>query len=182
MTELSLHILDIIENSVAAGAKKISLCITEDITKDLYSIEITDNGKGMSKEEMEKSTDPFFTSRTTRKVGLGLPLFKQAAEQCNGTFDIQSEPGEGTRVEATFSYNHIDRQPLGDIAGVICILIRSNPEINFIYEHKTNSGTYKIDTVELRNILENVPLTDIKITRFIREMIVENLSDIKISA
>ena len=182
MTELSLHILDIIENSVSAGAKNIKLSINEDLTQDLYSIEITDNGKGMNKEEIQNSADPFFTSRTTRKVGLGLPLFKLAAEQSNGSLNIESQPGKGTSVKAVFELSHIDRQPLGDIAGVICMIIKSYPGIDLIYEHKTNYGKYKIDTVEIRKIIEDMPLNDIKIIRFLKEMIIENLVDIKISA
>lgn len=182
MTELSLHILDIIQNSLVAGARMIHLTIIEDLTNDFYSIEIADNGKGMDQNEVKQSEDPYYTSRTTRNVGLGLPLFKQAAQQCNGSFSIQSELGSGSRVMAIFSHQHIDRQPLGDIAGVICLLISSNPNVEFIYEHLTNFGKYTFDTREVREILEKIPFNDPKINKFLKSMILENLKEIKISA
>lgn len=136
MEDLSLHILDIVENSITAGAKNIKIKIAEDIQKDQLIIEITDDGKGMSKVMKEKVLDPFFTTRTTRRVGLGLPLLAQAAKISGGDIQIQSEPGSGTKIKATFGYSHIDRQPLGDLGQTLKILIISHPEINFVYEHK----------------------------------------------
>lgn len=181
MTELSLHILDIIQNSIVAGARIVHLTIIEDLGNNFLSIEILDDGKGMDNDELEKADDPYFTSRTTRKVGLGVSLFKHAAHQCNGTFSLQSEVGIGTRVSATFSYNHLDRQPLGDIAGVICLMTNANPGIDFIYEHLTNNGKYIFDTREVKEIMEGIPLNDPKVTKFIKEMIYDNLKKINIA-
>ena len=181
MTELSLHILDLIQNSIAAGAGMIHLTIIEDVSNDFLSIEIVDDGKGMDPKELKKSEDPFYTSRNTRKVGLGIPLFKQAAELCNGSFSIQSEIGIGTRVSASFSYSHVDRQPMGDITGVIGLLTNANPGLNIKYEHITNAGKYVFDTREVKEILEGMPLNDPNVTKFLKEMIFENLKKINVS-
>ena len=178
MTELALHILDIVQNSIVAKATLIEISIMEDKEEDLLTIEIADNGKGLSENEVRMATDPYFTSRTTRKVGMGLPLFKQAAELCSGTFSLESRLGIGTKVKASMQYNHIDRQPLGDIAGTISILISSNPAIDFIYKHITNKGEYMLDTNAIKAELGNVPVTNPKVIKFIREMIQENLKEI----
>jgi len=178
MTELALHILDIVQNSIVAKATVIEISMMEDTEKDLLTIEIADNGKGMSEDEVRMASDPYFTSRTTRKVGMGLPLFKQAVELCAGTFTIESKPGIGTNVKASMQYTHIDRQPIGDIAGTITLLISSNPTIDFIYKHITNSGEYILDTIAIKNELENISLTNPKVIKFIREMIQENLKEI----
>jgi len=164
MTELALHILDIVQNSIVAKATVIEISMMEDTEKDLLTIEIADNGKGMSEDEVRMASDPYFTSRTTRKVGMGLPLFKQAVELCAGTFTIESKPGIGTNVKASMQYTHIDRQPIGDI--------------DFIYKHITNSGEYILDTIAIKNELENISLTNPKVIKFIREMIQENLKEI----
>lgn len=182
MTELSLHILDIIQNSIGAGATMIHLTVIEDITNNFLSIEIVDDGKGMDPKEIKQAEDPFYTSRTTRKVGLGIPLFKQAAVQCNGRFSIQSEIGLGTRISAIFTHAHVDRQPLGDITGVICILTNANPDLDIKYEHITNTGKYVFDTREVKQILEGMPLNDPNVTKFLKDMIFENLKKINISS
>lgn len=136
MEDLSLHILDIVENSINADAKNIHIKVEEDEERDLLIMEINDDGKGMSQEMLKKVLDPFFTTRTTRKVGLGLSLLAQAARASGGDIEIKSEEGYGTRVKATFGYTHIDRQPLGEIEETLKILVLSHPEINFVYEHK----------------------------------------------
>lgn len=178
MTELALHILDIVQNSIAAEAGLIEITINEDTANDLLSIEIKDNGRGMNENEVKNATDPYFTSRTTRKVGMGLPLFKQAAELCAGSLALKSKPGKGTEVKATMQLSHIDRQPLGDMAGTMALLVSSNPDIDFIYNHLTNKGHYHFNTMEVKAELGGVPITNPKITRFIREMIQENLHEI----
>jgi anti-sigma regulatory factor (Ser/Thr protein kinase) len=179
MKDLSLHILDIAQNSISAGAKNIQIGINEDIAADTLTIIIEDDGKGIAPGDIEKVTDPYFTSRTTRKVGLGLPLFRQNAEMTNGSFLITSQQGQGTRVKAVFGYNHLDRQPLGDIAGVIIILVGSNPAIEFIYTHEINGEVYSFNTSEIREILEGIPLNDPAVMRQLREMIKENLTDLR---
>jgi anti-sigma regulatory factor (Ser/Thr protein kinase) len=181
MTELALHIMDIMQNSIMANASRIELRIYENHTEDMLIIEIIDNGYGMDSTTVNKAIDPFFTSRTTRKVGMGLPLFKQAAEHCGGSFHIESEPGVGTRMTVTMKESHIDRQPMGDIAGVIMLVVSANPEIDFVYKHETEEGEFVFDTKQIKRILEDVSITDPKVIRFIREMIQENLNEIHLN-
>jgi hypothetical protein len=178
MTELALHILDIVQNSITGKATLIEITIHEDRKEDLLTIEIEDNGKGMNECEVKVAIDPYFTSRTTRKVGMGLSLFKQAAELCKGTLKLESTPGAGTKVKVDMQYSHIDRQPLGDIAGTIVLLISANPLIDFIYRHFTNEGSYVLDTKTIKDELGDVSIADPKIKKFIREMIQENLNEI----
>lgn len=145
-----MHILDIVENSIRAKASTIEIKVVEDIEKDLLTIEIRDNGQGMDEETVNKVLDPFFTTRTTRKVGLGLSLLGQAARESGGNIEIESQAGGGTRVEATFGYSHIDRKPLGNMQATLTTLIVGNPEVDFIYEHKKGELEYRLDTKEVR--------------------------------
>ncbi len=169
MEDLSLHILDIVENSVAAKADKIEIRILEDKKNDLLSVEIIDNGIGMDKETMKKVLDPFYTSKTVRRFGLGLPLLSEAAKAANGQLSLESKKGEGTRVKANFQYTHIDRKPLGDMGQTIITLVVGNPEIDLIYVHKKNSHTYIFDTKKLKAQLKEVPLNSPHGIRMIRE-------------
>jgi len=146
MEDLSLHILDIAENSISGSAKTIEIRIDEDRTKDLLTIEIKDDGKGMDGQTLQKALDPFFTTRTTRRVGLGLPLLAQSARESGGEIELHSEPGRGTIVKATFVHSHVDRRPMGDIDETIRTLVAGHPEIEFLYEHKTNGSIYHFDT------------------------------------
>jgi len=146
MEDLSLHILDIVENSIEAKATKIIIRVVEDIKRDLLTIEIKDNGKGIDKENLNKVFDPFYTTRTTRRVGLGLPLLVQAAKEGGGGIKIESNPGKWTKVKATFQYSHIDRRPLGDMEKTITTLIVGNPGIHFIYKHQIGNRKFKLDT------------------------------------
>lgn len=181
MKELSLHIMDLVQNSIRAKASKIEVSITESPESNRLTIAINDNGSGMSKEILRKVSDPFYTSRTTRQVGLGIPLFKQLVEQCNGTLSITSETGKGTSLSSEMELNHIDRQPLGDIAGIMVLLLLANPGIHFIYKHRTEKGEYVLDTAEIKNILGTNSVNDPGILQFIREMIRENLKEININ-
>jgi len=149
MEDLSLHILDIAENSISASASRIEIRIDEDRAGDLLTVEITDNGKGMDESMLKKALDPFFTTRTTRRVGLGLPLLAQAAKESGGTIELDSEPGRGTTVKATFRLSHPDCKPVGDIGQTIRTLVIAHPEIDFVYEHKTNDSAYRFDTREI---------------------------------
>jgi anti-sigma regulatory factor (Ser/Thr protein kinase) len=151
MRDISLHILDIAENSINAEAKNIEINIIEDTSKDLLTVEVADDGKGIKSEMKEKVTDPFVTSRTTRNIGLGIPLLKAAAEAANGKLTIKSGAGKGTRVTATFQLNHIDRKPLGNLKETLKILIVSNPELNIKYVHKKDNQLSVIDTKELKD-------------------------------
>jgi len=143
-----LHILDIAENSIASSAGRIEIRIEEDTGRDVLTIEIKDDGKGMDEQTLQKTLDPFFTTRTTRRVGLGLPLLAQAARQTDGKIELDSKPGQGTTVKATFSLSHLDRQPMGDMQETIRTLVAGHPEIDFLYEHKTNDSIYHFDTRE----------------------------------
>jgi hypothetical protein len=170
--------MDLVQNAITAKASRIDIHIVESQKSNTMKIDITDNGKGMSKEILQKVTDPFFTSRTTRNVGLGIPLYKQHVEQCNGKLEIISEEGKGTTLRSTMELNHIDRQPMGDIAGVLVLLLTANPNIRFIYEHETDNGKYVVDTAEINNTLGTESVKEPGILKFIKEMIEENLKDI----
>jgi len=161
MEDLSLHILDIAENSVAAQASKIEIRLRENKKKDLLSVEIIDNGVGMDEETKKKALDPFFTSKKVRRFGLGLSLLSESAKAANGHLTIKSEKGKGTRVRADFQYSHIDRKPLGDLGQTIITLVIGNPDINIIYVHKKDGHQYRLDTrkikARLKDILINSP-------------------------
>jgi len=144
-----LHILDVVENSIDAGATKIEIEICENLGEDVLKIEITDNGKGMNKMMREEVLNPFFTTKTVRRVGLGLSLFKEAANMANGDLVIQSAVGRGTRVEATFQHSHIDRKPIGDMTKTIKALVIGHPEIRMKYLHEKNGIKHTFDTEKL---------------------------------
>ena len=148
MEDLSLHILDIAENSIAAAARTIEIMIDEDRDKDLLTIEIKDDGKGMHQNTLKKALDPFFTTRKTRRVGLGLSFLSQAAEERGGKMELKSIPNEGTTTKATFRLSHPDCKPMGDINETIRTLIMSHPEINFVFEHRKDNSIYRFDTRE----------------------------------
>ena len=155
MEDLSLHILDIVENSIKAKASRVEIKVVEDMAKDLLTIEIKDDGQGIDEETIKKVLDPFFTTRTTRKVGLGLPLLSQAARESGGNVEIASKVGRGTKVKATFGYSHIDRKPLGNMEMTLTTLIAGNPEVDFIYEHKKDELEYRLDTKEIRTRIKS---------------------------
>jgi hypothetical protein len=149
--------MDVAENGITAGARRICILIEEDLAENRLKIVIKDNGKGISSDMLSKVTDPFVTSRTTRRVGLGLSLLKEAATRCDGDFMIESEPGKGTVVTATFRHDHIDRAPLGDIAGTIAVLIAGNPDVDFVYDHVIDGKSFSFDTGKLRMELGKSP-------------------------
>jgi len=178
LLELSLHILDIVENSTRAGASIVNIDITEDTAKDTLSLDIRDNGSGMSEDLLKKVTDPFFTTKTVRNVGLGLPMLAQAAERTEGKFIIESKGGEGTRVAVDFKLSHIDRQPLGDISGTMVTLIAGDPDIEFIYRHRRNGQSYILDTREIKKEIEDIPINHVDVLNFIRSHVTEGLKEI----
>ena len=158
MEDISLHVLDIVENSIAAGAKCVDIRVRESQREDLLSIEILDDGCGMKEEMLERATDPFFTSRTVRRVGLGLALFEQAARAAGGECKIASRPETGTNVIGLFRYSHVDRQPLGDMAGTLLALIVGNPQMEFTYRHQTDDSEVTVSTAEIRAQLRGAPI------------------------
>jgi anti-sigma regulatory factor (Ser/Thr protein kinase) len=160
MRELSLHILDIAENGITAGANCIHILVEEDRTADLLTVVITDNGHGMPAEKIDKLADPFVTCRTTRRVGLGLSLLAAATERCAGRLSVETEPEAGTRVKATFLYSHIDRAPVGDMAATITTLTRGNPQIEFVYTHIIDGEEFTVDTRELKAEMGHLSVTN----------------------
>ncbi len=178
MKELALHILDIAQNSITAGATNIAIGIVEDEAANSYTILVEDDGCGMSEEMLQRVTDPYVTSRTTRKVGMGISLLMHSAEQAGGRLNIESEIGKGTKLETMFVHDHIDRPELGDMAGVMTILIGGNPDIRFQYRHQKNEKEFTLDTDEIKETLEGIPINVPEVLKFIREMIRENISEI----
>ena len=174
LPEISLNILDIANNSIRAGANliEIEIRIHKDTNKLLLII--TDNGSGMNKDMMANVEDPFFTSRTTRNIGLGIPFLKSAALITGGSFNIESEPGEGTKISAEFVLSHIDCMPLGDISSTIYALIISNAQIDFIYTYKLDNKSFQLDTRQFRNILGSIPLDVPEVSAYIMEYLIEN--------
>lgn len=178
MQELSMNILDVAENSVRAGAGLIEITVDEQPDADLLRITIADDGYGMTSEQVENVTDPFYTTRSTRKVGLGVPFFKMAAELTGGSFTIESAPGKGTVVQADFILSSIDLMPLGNINETIETLIHANPHIDFVYTRRIAENQMKLDTREFRRILEGIALNDPQVSRFIREFLAENTAEL----
>jgi signal transduction histidine kinase len=169
MEDLSLHILDIVENSVAAQASKIEIRLAEDKKKDLLSVEVIDNGIGMDEETQRKALDPFFTSKKVRRFGLGLSLLSESAKAANGHLSIRSEKGKGTKIRADFQYSHIDRKPLGDIGQTIITLIIGNPDVDIIYVHKKDGHEYSLDTRKIKAQLKDIPINSLDGIRMIKE-------------
>lgn len=176
MRELALNILDIAENSVKAKARLVQILVQA--RDNILTIRIVDDGCGMDKEFLARVTDPFTTTRTTRKVGMGIPLFKMAAEMAGGSFDIVSEKGKGTAVTATFVLNHIDRAPLGDLADTVVTLLDEDSGTDFVFEVRIDEKEFLFDTRELRKELDGVPVNEPEVLVFVREMIKENIKDI----
>lgn len=179
MREISLHIIDIAENGIAADADLITIRISESPVENLLKIHVIDNGRGIPGEMIEKVTDPFFTTRKTRRVGLGLSLFKEAAERCGGEFGITSPEGAGTEVSASFMLDHIDLAPMGDLAGSITCLIMGNQGVDFVYTHEYNERSFTIDTREIKRELDGVPVNTPEVLRFITDMIRTSLKELK---
>jgi len=178
MKEISLHILDLVQNSIHAHAKQVEIEIIEDIPGNKLEVIITDDGDGLNQDTLKQIQDPFFTTKN-KKTGLGIPLFKQHAEMTGGSFNIKSEAGSGTIVHAVFEHNHIDRQPLGNIATTLTGLIRTNPDIRFRYKHSNGTKAFELDTCEITKELDGLKITNMEVIRFLEHMIQENLLEIK---
>ena len=180
MREIALHLLDIAENSAAAESENIIIEIHEDLRHDLLSACVTDDGHGMDTVMAQKVQDPFYTTRTTRNVGLGIPLLKLAAEMADGCFNLKSEPGKGTCVEAFFRHSHIDRMPLGDLSSTFLTALISHPKMNwtFVYritEKDGKSRDFVFENAELKSELGGLSLTEPEILTFVRRLIEEGI-------
>ena len=182
MLELALHILDIVENSVRAGATLVRILIRENRAKDLFLMRITDNGRGMTPEERQRALDPFLHDEKSPSGRPGSPDALRRDGRTGGRMTLRSKPQTGTVVTAEFGLSHLDRQPMGDIASTLIAIIVGNPGSDFIYRHEVDGRTYLLDTRELKKELEDVPLNHPEVTGFLREHITEGLSDIGAAA
>ena len=178
MEDLSLHILDIVENAISAKAKRIDILVIEEPKEDRLVIEIKDDGIGMDEEVSRKATDPFFTTRTSRKVGLGLSLMAQSAQEAGGGLRIESEAGKGTKVTATFQYHHVDRKPLGSMLETVTTLLLGNSELNFSYIHQKEGNSYVLESRVLKERFKGRPFTDPVVIQWLRKHLKEGLAGI----
>lgn len=179
MKELSMHILDIAQNSVRAKAKNIIISVNEQVRNNVFSFSIEDDGPGIEEAILKDIRNPFTTSRTMRKVGLGIPFLDDTCSMCDGELLIDSVVGRGTKIIATMKYDHIDRPPMGDLAVTIASLISSNEAINIRYEHQYNHETFDISTNDLKEVLgSDVPLTDIQVIQWLKGFLKENMDEI----
>lgn len=179
MKEIALHIMDITQNSVRADASEITVTLNESIAADTLTLTIADNGRGMEPDACIRASDPWFTFRKTRKVGMGLPLLQMNARISGGEMNIESVPGTGTTVIATFRYSHLDRPPLGDVSGTIALLILSYPGINIVYNHLCEGGRWSISSGQIREELGEDALTDLTIVRSLKEIISQNVAELR---
>lgn len=179
MKELSLHIMDIVQNSISAKASHILIRIEEKIKENKFIITIEDNGIGMDSDFLDEVRNPFKTTRITRKVGLGIPMLEQTCEQCGGFLDIKSQKNQGTKLYALMEYDNIDRPPLGNIIDTIHILFIMNEEIDFLYIHEIDDKLFEMNTKEIKEILGNVSLKENEISSWLKSSLTEGLSEIK---
>jgi hypothetical protein len=178
LREIALHLLDIAENSVAAGARNIEITIEEDLKHDRLKATVQDDGCGMDEQLLSQVTDPFVTSRATRKVGLGIPFLKAAAEACDGSLYISSVPGQGTRLEVCFQRSHIDRMPLGDVAGTVLALVVGYPNTHWVFNYRANGAEFSFDDEPLKRELEGISLTEPWVLSFIRNLLQEGVGNV----
>jgi anti-sigma regulatory factor (Ser/Thr protein kinase) len=176
LRELALHLLDIAENSVSAHADTIRISVEEDHARDRLRMSVEDNGAGMSAETVARVVDPFVTSRTTRKVGLGIPLLKAAAEACDGGLVIRSEVGKGTCVEIDFQQSHIDRMPLGSLKETILTLVVGSPEVHWIFNYTVDGKTFTFDDQPVKEALDGVPMSEPLVLEYLRETLEDGIS------
>lgn len=179
MRELALHILDCLENAIEAGATRIALTIEEDTARDRLTITVEDNGRGMPPELATRVLDPFVTTRTTRHVGLGLPLLAAAAERTGGEVSVRSKPGEGTVVQATFGLRHWDRAPLGDLPATLLAVLLAQPPVELAYRHRVDGREFSCDTAQMRQVLGDVPLTHPQVRAWLREFLEEGIAGLE---
>ena len=173
MLELAHHILDMAQNAIEAGASKVKITVDENYPEDRLVIEIEDNGRGLSPERLAKVLDPFYTTRKTRHVGLGLPLLAEACRRCEGDLEMDSTPGKGTRLTASFRHSHIDRAPLGDMPTVLIALLLSEKPIDWVYRHRVNREEFRLDTDEIKKELKEIPLTHPRVRHWLLETLAE---------
>lgn len=179
MRELALHILDVAENSVAARAQSVEISVLEDVASDRLSISVRDDGIGMDEEMLGQVTDPFVTSRTTRRVGLGIPFLKAAAESCNGSFVIDSTPGKGTWLQVDFQHSHIDRMPLGDLSGTMLTLLVTFPDTHWVFRYSVNGTEFVFDDALVKETLAGVSLAEPQVLAYLRDWLQVGMADVR---
>jgi len=172
--DISLHVLDIAENAVRADAKTISIIITGDVEHDLIRVEVIDDGRGMDAETLAQVRDPFFTTKH-KKTGLGIPLLSQAAEQAGGKVTVDSAPGTGTKVVVIFRWSHVDRPAIGSMADTVLTLIAGHPDLDVVYEAREGDTVFRLDTREIKNDLEEVPINAPAVLAALRDMFKEQI-------
>jgi hypothetical protein len=177
--ELSQHILDLAENGLQAGARHLEVAIDEDLAQNRLTLRVADDGQGMDAAMLQRVTDPFFTTRTTRRVGLGLPLLKAAAERCNGGLTITSQPGVGTTVVATFQHDHLDRAPLGDVQGSLLGILLYDACCDLYYRHRRGEQVFEFDTAAMRGELGEVSLTHPQVRAWLEEFLAEGFASLR---
>lgn len=180
MLELSEHVLDLIYNSIEAGARRVEVCVTEDTREDRLFIEIRDDGRGMSAEQAQQALDPFFTTRTTRKVGLGLPLLAENARACDGGVKIESEPGRGTTVSVSFRHSHVDRQPLGDMATTLMVALTGTPDVEIAYRHEVDGRVFAFDSRGIREAAGGLAPSHPAVRRWLQGFLAEGFAGLHI--
>jgi len=179
MRELSMHILDVLENALGAAATQVELTIVEDLELDRLTITVKDNGRGMDADTARRSLDPFFTTRTTRHVGLGLPLFAAAAARCDGGLTLKSTLGQGTIVMASLRHSHLDRAPLGNLTDtLLAFLLGAGEGMQLRYEHRVSGRTFSLDTAAMRAELGGVPLSYPQAREWLHEYIAEGEAEL----
>ncbi len=179
MNELSLHILDIVQNSIRANASLVQIIVNEQKASNIYTVTIIDNGHGMNAQTLSNVSDPFYTSRKTRKVGMGVSLYKMACELTEGSFTIESEENVGTKVIAAFTNDHIDRAPLGEIEETLCILVLNDKDIDVLYKHTIDTSEYVFDTREVKQVLEGIPLNNYEVIMWIKNNIKDGINTLE---
>jgi hypothetical protein len=175
MEEICAHIMDITANALTAGAKHILISIEEDDERNFLTTRFKDDGKGMDEEMVRRVTDPFFSTKKGKKVGLGIPLLKGTAETCGGQFSLTSKPGEGVDIIASFALNHPDLPPLGNLKDTIMVLIASNPDVDFSFTCVKNGVQFALNTTEIRDIIDPMPLNHPEVVKFLTNFLDEKL-------
>lgn len=181
MKDIASHILDITENSVRAGANLIEIDVAINREGDLYVFSIKDNGKGMKPEQVKKLQNPFYTTRTTRKVGLGIPFLFQNCEMSGGNVKIDSTFGLGTTLWASFGYSHIDCPPEGEIADVFVNIATGYPNVDFVFSYTTLKGVFNLDTRDIKEMFEGLPINDLDVVCGLKEIVKNNIRDLKLN-
>jgi len=179
LEDLSQHILDISFNSLEAGCTRLEICIREDLENNVLEFTVRDNGRGIDREDMQRVTDPFYTTKKNARVGLGISLLREAVERCDGTFEIESKPREGTVVKASFVRDHVDRAPLGDIAGALVSLIAGNSGVELFYSHRFNQKEFNFSTGEMRAALKGYSMQTPAVLVWLEEYLRREITELR---